>query len=327
MPSTVLQATALRATALQATALQATLLQATLHTLLQAWRRRRWQPDRAALAAYQDLKPMVVVTGASEGIGYALARRFAAAGNDLIVVARRPQPLAEAAARIRTELHVATVPVSVDITEPHATAAIEAALADHRGFADVLINNAGMGLAGAFISQPPEAVLQLLELNVLALTRLMRHFLPGMRARGRGGILNLASLGGYVPGPYQAVYYATKAYVLALSEAVAAETAGEGVRVCALAPGPVSTDFHRRMGSERSFYRYLVPPASPDRVAAAAYRGFAFGWRVIIPGIFNPALAVALRILPHRIGAAIVGWLLKPRWQETSANGSQTTMN
>jgi len=99
------------------------------------------------------------------------------------------------------------------------------------------------------------------------------------------------------------------------------------VRVCALAPGPVSTDFHRRMGSERSFYRYLVPPASPDRVAAAAYRGFAFGWRVIIPGIFNPALAVALRILPHRIGAAIVGWLLKPRWQETSANGSQTTMN
>ena len=327
MPSTVLQATALRATALQATALQATLLQATLHTLLQAWRRRRWQPDRAALAAYQDLKPMVVVTGASEGIGYALARRFAAAGNDLIVVARRPQPLAEAAARIRAEFHVATVAVSVDLTEPHATGAIEAALADHRGFADVLINNAGMGLAGAFINQPPEAVLQLLELNVLALTRLMRHFLPGMRVRGRGGILNLASLGGYAPGPYQAVYYASKAYVLALSEAVAAETSGEGVRVCALVPGPVSTDFHRRMGSERSFYRYLVPPASPDRVAAAAYRGFAFGWRVIIPGIFNPALAVALRILPHRIGAAIVGWLLKPRWQETSANGSQTTMN
>jgi short-subunit dehydrogenase len=155
---------------------------------------------------------------------------------------------------------------------------------------------------------------------VLALTRLMRHFLPGMRVRGRGGILNLASLGGYVPGPYQAVYYASKAYVLALSEAVAAETAGEGVRVSALAPGPVSTDFHRRMGSERSFYRYLVPPASPDRVAAAAYRGFALGWRVIIPGTLNPALALALRILPHRIGTGIVGWLLKPRWQEPSSD-------
>jgi len=263
---------------------------------------------------------MVVVTGASEGIGYALARRFAAAGNDLIVVARRPQPLKEAAARIGADFQVAAVAVPVDITEPHAIRAIEAALADHRGFADVLINNAGVGLAGTFLSQPPEAVLRLLELNVLALTRLMRHFLPGMRVRGRGGILNLASLGSYVPGPYQAVYYASKAYVLALSEAVAAETAGEGVRVCALAPGPVSTDFHRRMGSERSFYRYLVPPASPDRVAAAAYRGFAFGWRVIIPGIFNPALALALRLLPHRVGTAIVGWLLKPRWQETSTN-------
>jgi len=294
-------------------------------SLLQAWRRRRWQPDRSALALYQGLKPMVVVTGASEGIGYALARRFAAAGNDLIVVARRPQPLEDAAARIRADFHVEAVPVSVDITQPHATVAIETALADQRGFADVLINNAGMGLAGAFIGQPPEAVLRLLELNVLALTRLMRHFLPGMRVRGRGGILNLASLGSYVPGPYQAVYYASKAYVLALSEAVAAETAGEGVRISALAPGPVSTQFHRRMGSERSFYRYLVPPASPDRVAAAAYRGFAFGWRVIIPGVFNPALALALRILPHRLGTAIVGWLLKPRWQETSTSSSPTT--
>jgi len=298
---------------MQSPLLQASLLRA---PLLQVWRRRRWRPDRAALAAYHGLKPMVVVTGASEGIGYALARRFAAAGSDLILVARRPQPLEEAAARLRADFHVEAVAVPADITEPQAIGVIEAALADRRAFADVLINNAGMGLAGAFISQPSEAVLQLLELNVLALTRLMRHFLPGMRVRGRGGILNLASLGGYVPGPYQAAYYASKAYVLALSEAVAAETAGEGVRVSALAPGPVNTNFHRHMGSERSFYRYLVPPASPDKVAAAAYCGFAFGWRVIIPGFFNPALALALRILPHRIGIAIVGWLLKPRWQE-----------
>src|SRR5262245_3997867 len=284
-----------------------------MQSLLQAWRRRHWRPDRAALAAYEGLKPMVVVTGASEGIGYALARRFAAAGNDLIVVARRPQPLEEAATRIRAEFHVEAIAVPVDITQPQATGAIEAALADHHGFADVLINNAGMGLAGAFINQPPQAMLRLLDLNVHALTRLMRHFLPGMRVRGRGGILNLASLGGYVPGPYQAVYYASKAYVLALSEAVAAETAGEGVRVSALAPGPVSTDFHRRMGSERSFYRYLVLPASAERVAAAGFHGFALGWRVIIPGILNPALALAVRILPHRIVIAIVALLLKPR--------------
>ena len=90
-----------------------------------------------------------------------------------------------------------------------------------------------------------------------ALTQLTRHFLPGMRVRGRGGILNLASLGGYAPGPNQAAYYASKAYVLSLTEAIAAETAGEGVRVCALAPGPVNTRFHARMGAENAFYRYL----------------------------------------------------------------------
>ncbi len=256
---------------------------------------------------------MVVITGASEGIGHALARRFAAAGNDLILVARRPELLQQAAERIRAEFKVEAVPVPVDVTAPDAIPAIEAALAQHRGYADVLVSSAGMGLAGAFVEQAPEAVLRLLELNVGALTRLMRHFLPGMRVRGRGGILNLASLGGYAPGPYQAVYYASKAYVISLSEAVASETAGEGVRVCALAPGPVDTGFHARMGTERSLYRTLLFPSSPEAVAAAGYRGFALGLRVVVPGLLNPVLALAMRIVPHRIVLPIVGWLLKPR--------------
>ena len=93
----------------------------------------------------------------------------------------------------------------------------------------------------------------------------------------------------------------------------AAETAGEGVRVSALAPGPVNTGFHRKMGSERAFYRYLVVPASAEAVAAAGYRGFAFGWRVIVPGILNPFMALAMRVMPHRIVIPIIGWLLKPR--------------
>jgi short-subunit dehydrogenase len=284
-----------------------------MQPLLQAWRRRWWRPDPTALAAYAGLKPMTVVTGASEGIGYALARRFAAAGHDLILVARRPDLLTQAADRIHADFRVEAIAVPADVTTPAAIPAIEATLAAHQAYADVLVNCAGMGLAGPFINHQPEAVLQLLDVNVRALTELMRHFLPGMRARGRGGILNLASLGGYAPGPYQAVYYASKAYVISLTEAVAAETAGEGVRVSALAPGPVNTDFHRKMGSEKAFYRYLVLPASAESVAGAGYRGFALGWRIIVPGLLNPFLALAMRVLPHRIVIPIIGWLLQPR--------------
>jgi short-subunit dehydrogenase len=280
---------------------------------LQLWRRRWWRPDRQALAAYAGLRPMVVVTGGSEGIGYALARRFAAAGNDVMLVARRPEPLRQAADRIRAEFKVEAIAAPADVTAPDAIAAIEAALAANRAYADVLVNSAGMGLAGPFHDHPPEKVTQLIDLNVGALTRLTRHFLTGMLVRGRGGILNLASLGSYAPGPNQGVYYASKAYVLSLSEAIAAETAGLGVRITALAPGPVNTGFHARMGAERAFYRYMVAPASAESTARAGYRAFALGLRVYVPGLLNSFLALLMRISPHRILIPIVRVLLKPR--------------
>jgi short-subunit dehydrogenase len=283
--------------------------------LIEAWRRRYWRADPAALAAYAGLRPFTVVTGGSEGIGLALARRFAGAGNDVLLVARRPEPLIAAAERIRAESRVEVATASIDITRPDAIGALEAALAARGAYADILVNSAGIGLAGQFGEQSPETLAQLLDLNVRALTTLSRHFLAGMRVRGRGGILNLASLGGYAPGPHQAAYYASKAYVLSLSEAVAAETAGEGVRVCALAPGPVNTRFHARMGAEGALYRALVPPASAEAVARMGYLGFVLGWRVTIPGLINPCLALALRVMPHRLVIPIVGWLLQPRGQ------------
>jgi uncharacterized protein len=283
--------------------------------LIEAWRRRYWRADPEALATYAGLRPFTVVTGGSEGIGLALARRFAGAGHDVLLVARRPEPLNLAADRIRGESRVEVATAAIDVAGCDAIGALEAALAARGGYADILINSAGIGLAGRFGEQSPEALAQLLELNVRALTALTRHFLAGMRVRGRGGILNVASLGGYVPGPHQAAYYASKAYVLSLSEAVAAETAGEGVRVCALAPGPVNTRFHARMGAEGAFYRVLVPPASADAVARAGYLGFVLGWRVIIPGLLNPCLAVGMRVMPHRLVIPIVGWLLQPRGQ------------
>jgi uncharacterized protein len=283
--------------------------------LIEAWRRRYWRADPAALAAYAGLRPFTVVTGGSEGIGLALARRFASAGHDVLLVARRPEPLSVAAERIRAESRVEVATAAIDITGCEAIVGLEAALAARGAYADILVNSAGIGLAGKFGEQAPEALAQLLEVNVRALTALTRHFLAGMRVRGRGGILNLASLGGYAPGPHQAAYYASKAYVLSLSEAVAAETAGEGVRVCALAPGPVNTRFHARMGAEGAFYRALVPPASAEAVARAGYLGFVLGWRVTIPGLVNPCLALGMRVMPHRLVIPIVGWLLQPRGQ------------
>lgn len=284
-----------------------------MRSLVLAWRRRWWRRDPAALAAFEGLRPVTVVTGGSEGIGLELARRFASAGNDVMLVARHLEPLQQAAVQIRAETEADVVVLPLDITVPDAVAQIEAALASHGAYADVLVNNAGIGLAGPFHTHAAADVLRLVDLNVRALTQLTHHFLPGMRVRGRGGILNLASIGGFAPGPNQAAYYASKAYVLSLTEAIAAETAGEGVRVCALAPGPVNTRWHEKAGAQSAFYRSFVPPASARSVAWAGYLGYVLGLRVTIPGLVNPFMALAMRIMPHRIVIPIIGVLLRPR--------------
>lgn len=284
-----------------------------LAALLQAWRLRWWLPDAAALAKYAGLKPMAVVTGGSEGIGYELASRFARDGHDVMLVSRRPEPLERAAAEIHNQHKVRAVPLAADVTAPDAIAVIEAALAAHGAYADVLVNSAGVGLSGPFDAQPADAIARLVDLNVGALTRLTRHFLTGMLERGRGGVLNVSSLGGYAPGPNQAAYYASKAYVFSLTEAIAAEVAGRGVRVCVLAPGPVKTAFHARMGADTALYRRLLPAISAASAARTGHFGYALGLRVVIPGLIGPPLALAMRILPHRIAIPIIGWLLKPR--------------
>jgi short-subunit dehydrogenase len=134
-----------------------------------------------------------------------------------------------------------------------------------------------------------------------------------MRARRQGGILNVASLGGAVPGPYQAVYYASKAYILSLTEAIGAEIAGEGVRISVLAPGPVETGFHAAMDAETSLYRVLLPSLMPERAARAAHLGFRLGRRVIVPGLLNMGLYGAVRVLPHPISVPLIRILLALR--------------
>ena len=292
--------------------------------LIDHWLARHAEPSAAARAAVAGLKPMTVVTGGSRGIGLALARRFAKAGHDVALVARHADALQAAAALLARELHVTVLAIPLDVTDMAAAERIDAHLAANGFYLGALINCAGVGLAGPFLSHSEDAIQRLLDVNVDALTRLMRHALPAMLARAEGGIINVASLGGLVPGPNQAAYYASKAYVVSLTRAVATENAGSGVRLMALAPGPVDTGFHRAMGAELSFYRQLVLALSADQTARAAYRGYVLGYRLVVPGVTAKLLQIALWIIPHALLLPIIGWLLRRReerpWSGTGDN-------
>lgn len=268
------------------------------------------QEAASASSTAEPVRPAVVVTGGSRGIGYAIAERFARDAHIVVLVARTSEALEEAAVTLRTLTGTRVEAIALDITRDEALSELDRALAAHGLYCDVLVNNAGIGLSGPFEEQTVADHDRLVELNVRAPTRLMRHFLTGMRARGRGGIITIASLGGYVPGPYQAAYYASKAYVISLSEAVAHELIGTGITVLVVSPGPVATSFHEAMGAGSARYRTWLPQMTPERVANAAYFGFRIGRRAMIPGLINSLAGYALRILPRPVSVPIIAWLL-----------------
>jgi len=173
----------------------------------------------------------------------------------------------------------------------------------------------GTDLNAARPREPKQQTHQL-YLDVLvnaALTRFTRLALPAMRARGRGGIMNMASLGAFTPGPWQAAYFASKAYVLSLTAAIGAECAGEGVRVCVVAFGPVDTGIHRKMDGAHSYYRRLLPTTSADRMARLCWQSYRLGRRVVVPGILNSVLAWSAGAMPYELLLPLVGWLMRPR--------------
>lgn len=284
-----------------------------IHSLADAWVKRGAAPEAEALRAVAHLRPATVITGASRGLGLALAKRFAAKGDAVVLVARHLGPLNEAVESVKDGApNQIALPLALDVTDVAAFDQIAAMLLENGLYLDVLINNAGTGLGGRFGEHRLDAIERLVALNVAAVTRLTRRALPDMVARGRGGIINVASLGGYVPGPYQAAYYASRAYVISLTEAIAGEYAGRGVRIAVLAPGPMNTGFHAAMGAATAPYRWLLPGLDPDQVAAATRRDFVLGRRVIVPGVFYGLGVLVLRILPHPISVPLMAWLLKP---------------
>lgn len=247
-----------------------------------------------------------LITGASGGIGYELARKFAQAGYNLVLVARTESKLTQIKADFEKRYSIKVTVITKDLSSPGAPQEIFEELEAASTQVDVLVNNAGFTVFGPFIETSLEDELQLLQVNIVALTHLTKLFLPGMVKRGWGKILNIASTAAFQPGPLMAVYYASKAYVLFFSEAIATELEGTGVTVTALCPGPTSTGFQKRGNMEDSRLVAGRKIMDSGTVARAGYRALMKGQAVIIPGPRNIIFAEAIRFLPRSLVRRIV---------------------
>ena len=241
------------------------------------------------------MRPVTLITGASSGIGAALAHVFAAHGHDLVLIARRELKLDMLADEIAARGRPRPAILQADLERPAEVARIGEALHMQGLEPDIVVNNAGAGLFGDAGSLDRDKQLALIDLNVRALTELSLAFVDAL-ARHRGGMLNVASVAAFLPGPGMAVYYASKAYVLSFSEALHRELAPRGVRVTALCPGPVPTEFQARAGMPA---RHSLLTCSAAEVAQAGYRGLMAGRRVVVPGLANKMAVMLLRHLPR----------------------------
>jgi short-subunit dehydrogenase len=261
----------------------------------------------------EPLAPAAVITGATQGIGRALAEEFAKGGHALFLVARTETMLAKAAGEVASTHNVPVHYVACDLSTREGCDRVAAALRRHGLYCESLVNNAAIMRAGFFQDQDEETLLKLVDLNVRAVVDLTRRFLPDMIARGKGGVLNVSSVEGFMPVPYQATYAATKAFMISFSRALAYEVMGTGVRICTVAPGPIETSMHAKAGAENSRYVLYLPPMAPEAVAKAAYRRFMRGNWVIIEGWLNRIIANGVRFFPGIMLIPAVGWFFRVR--------------
>jgi uncharacterized protein len=248
------------------------------------------------------MRPVTLITGASAGIGTALAHEFARHGHELLLIARREQRLAELADTIAAQGRKRPLILPLDLAAPDAVGRITDALAKLDVDPEIVVNNAGFGLVGAAAKLDLAEQLAMIDVNIRVLTDLSLAFV-GTLQRHRGGILNVASVAGFLPGPGMAIYYASKAYVLSFSEALHCELKPRGVRVTVLCPGPVPTEFQARAGVRNERYPALVKQTA-EQVAQAGYRGFMAGRRLVVPGIGNKLVTFLLRASPRGLAAA-----------------------
>jgi hypothetical protein len=249
----------------------------------------------------------VLITGASGGIGYELAKLFARDHHNLILVARSGDKLAQAAAELQsTGVMLKTIPL--DLAQPLAPKFLFDQMQSTGTTVDILVNNAGFGAYGAFAQMPVEEVVGQIQLNITALTELTRLFVPAMIERRSGRIMNVASTAGFQPGPMMAVYYATKAYVISFSEAIANELQNSGVTVTCFCPGATHTGFAKRAGVEKSRL-FEFGAMKVEKVALDGYRAVMEGRTLAISGSRNWIVTQSTRFAPRKMVTAVSRWV------------------
>jgi uncharacterized protein len=250
-------------------------------------------------------KRWALVTGGSKGIGLELSKLFAKAGYNLVVVARHEKALEEVKNELEGNYGVKVLTISIDLSIPDSSKKIYNKLQKEKIQIGILVNNAGFGNYGPFARTDWETEEREMQLNMISLVQLTKLIMPQMLAKGDGKIMNVASTAAFQPGPFMAIYYATKAFVLSFSEALAEELEGTGIMVTALCPGPTRTHFQERAGvSESSLIRHGMMDAKD--VAKAGFEGLMSGKRIVIPGFKNKLGTKFVRMLPNKLVTNII---------------------
>lgn len=249
-------------------------------------------------------KGYTLITGATSGIGYELAKLYASDGYNLILVSRNVERLKTVEKKLQL-YNVDIKILSVDLSNDNSANDIVSFVNKENLSINILINNAGIGSFGYFNEIDEKREIELIHININALTKLTKYFLPQMIKKNHGGIMNVASTAAFCAGPKMATYYASKAYVLNLTEAISEEVNGSGVKVSCLCPGPVKTDFQGKAGIKKSekAKKYLM---EANEVANIAYKEFNRGKVIIIPGFKNKLLVISTKLLPRSISRKIV---------------------
>lgn len=258
-------------------------------------------------------KKYVLITGASSGIGLELAHQFAKNGYDLILVARRKKLLQTLANELHIKYGSESELIEKDLEEPNAAKEVVAILQRKNISIEILVNNAGFGTFGDYNSSDEETNSRMVQLNITSLMSLTRLLIPSMLKRKVGKILNVASMAAFQPGPFMAVYYASKSFVLSFSEALSSELEGTGVTVTALCPGPVPTGFQERARVGKALMMKSIMTKSAQFVAEEGYKGTMKGKQIVIPGEINNILVVMGKFMPRKFLIMVVKRIMHKR--------------